>query len=191
MRKIVEITKKPDDPNLRELLERISRGEDRIRVGGLEGSTRAFLLALLFYHLRRTLIVIVPEEKEAGTCFRDLTFFLDDGEAFLLPSWDLLTIDMFAFQRETELARLEVFHRLLYGAAGSPTLMRLIETLWLKAGPVSNQLFDAPEAVPRLNDAHEDALEALRRGDGTSVRAAIERDLFVAGQTLRRRCRAG
>ena len=115
MRKIVEITKKPSDPNLRELLERITRGEDRIRVGGLEGSARAFLLALLFHHLRRTLIVIVPEEKEAGTWFRDLTFFLDDGEAFLLPSWDLLTTDMFAFQRETELARLEVFHRLLYG----------------------------------------------------------------------------
>ncbi len=115
MRKIVEITKKASDPAVRELLERIDRGEDRIRVGGLEGSARAFLLALLFHHLRRPLIVIVPEEKEAGAWFRDLSFFLGDGEAFLLPSWDLLTTDMFAFQRETELFRLEVLHRLLYG----------------------------------------------------------------------------
>lgn len=85
----------------------------------------------------------------------------------------------------------EDFHRLLYGAAGSPTLMAMIETLWLKAGPISNRLFDAPEAVPRLNDAHEDAVSALQRRDGAAVRAAIERDLFVAGQTLRRRCAAG
>jgi len=85
----------------------------------------------------------------------------------------------------------EDFHRLLYATAGSPALMNLIETLWLKAGPISNRLFDVPEAVPRLNDAHEDALAALRRRDGAAVRAAIERDLFVAGQTLRRRCGSG
>ncbi|HRI19039.1 MAG TPA: GntR family transcriptional regulator [Burkholderiaceae bacterium] len=85
----------------------------------------------------------------------------------------------------------EDFHRGLYAAAGSPTLMHLIETLWLKAGPISNRLFDAPEAVARLNDAHEDAVAALQRRDGAAVREAIERDLFVAGQTLRRRCLAG
>ena len=115
MRKIVEIMKKPGDPALRELLERIARGEDRIAVGGLEGAARAFLPALLFRHLRRPLIVIVPTEKEAGVFFRDLSFFLGDEEAFLYPSWDLLTTDMFAFQRETELTRLEVLHRLVYG----------------------------------------------------------------------------
>jgi DNA-binding GntR family transcriptional regulator len=82
----------------------------------------------------------------------------------------------------------EDFHRGLYVAAGSPTLMSLIETVWLKAGPISNQLFDEPEAVPLLNDAHEDAVAALQRRDGAAVRRAIERDLFVAGQTLRRRC---
>ena len=32
-----------------------------------------------------------------------------------MPSWDLLTTDLFAFQRETELDRLEAFHRLVYG----------------------------------------------------------------------------
>src|SRR5512141_3243200 len=107
--------KKPGDPALRELLERIARGEDRIAVGGLEGAARAFLSALLFRHLRRQLIVIVPTEKEAVVSVRDLSFFLGDEHVFLYPPWDLLTTDMFAFQRETELARLEVFHCLLYG----------------------------------------------------------------------------
>ena len=115
VRKIVGTIKKSADPVVRELLERLDRGEDRIPIGGLEGSARAFLIALLFRHLRRTLIVIVPTEKEAETCFRDLSFFLGDDLAFLMPPWDLLTTDMFAFQRETELARLEVLHRLTFG----------------------------------------------------------------------------
>jgi len=115
LRKIVEIKNNPGDPALRELLERLGRGEERIAVGGLEGAARAFVIALLFRHLHRPLIVIAPTEKDAEACVRDLSLFLEGDQAFLLPPWDLLTTDMFAFQRETELARLEVFHRLAYG----------------------------------------------------------------------------
>ncbi|MEK6535539.1 MAG: transcription-repair coupling factor [Thermodesulfobacteriota bacterium] len=115
MRKIVEIRNNPGDPALRELLEKLGRGEERIAVGGLEGAARAFVIALLFRHLHRPLIVIAPTEKDADACVRDLSLFLGEDQAFLLPPWDLLTTDMFAFQRETELARLEVFHRLAYG----------------------------------------------------------------------------
>jgi DNA-binding GntR family transcriptional regulator len=82
----------------------------------------------------------------------------------------------------------EDFHRLLYAAAGSPTLLGLIETVWLKVGPISNRLFDDADTVPRLNDAHVDLVAALRRRDGSAARRAIERDLFVAAQVLRERC---
>jgi DNA-binding GntR family transcriptional regulator len=88
------------------------------------------------------------------------------------------------------LAANEDFHVLLYRAAGSPTLFALIDTLWLKAGPVSNQLFDTPEAGTVLNDAHEDLLQALDRADSAGVRRAVERDIFVAGQFLRQRLKA-
>lgn len=115
MRKIVEIIKKPADPSVRELLERIALGKDRITIGGLDGAARAFLLALLLRHLRRTVIVIVPTEKEAEALFRDTSFFLGNDRSVLLPPWDLLTTDMFAFQRETELTRLEALHRLMFG----------------------------------------------------------------------------
>ena len=115
VRKIIENRKNPVDPALRELLERLGCGEERVVVGGLEGAARSFLLALLFRQLRRPLIVISPTDKEAESCVRDLSLFLGEDRPFLLPSWDLLTTDMFAFQRETELARLEVFHRMAYG----------------------------------------------------------------------------
>ena len=79
----------------------------------------------------------------------------------------------------------EDFHVLLYRAAGSPTLFALIDTLWLKAGPISNQLFDIPQASAVLNDAHGDVVRALAHNDSAAVRRAIEKDIFVAGQFLR------
>ena len=82
----------------------------------------------------------------------------------------------------------EEFHVRLYRAAGSPLLMALIETVWLKVGPLSNQLFDNNPEAGVLNDAHSDMLKALDTGDAAGVRRAIERDLFVAGQILRSRC---
>jgi DNA-binding GntR family transcriptional regulator len=84
----------------------------------------------------------------------------------------------------------EAFHVRLYRAAGSPTLMQLIETVWLKVGPLSNRLFDEAAAAALLNDAHSDVMRALDAGDAAGVRRAIERDLFVAGQFLRKQCAA-
>ena len=82
----------------------------------------------------------------------------------------------------------EAFHLVLYRAAGSPLLLNLIETVWLKVGPLSNQLFDDNAALGVLNDAHDDLMRALDAGDAASARRALERDLFVAGQFLRRAC---
>lgn len=86
------------------------------------------------------------------------------------------------------LAANEDFHVLLYRAAGSPMLFHLIDTLWLRAGPISNQLFDTPQAATVLNDAHADLVRALAARDSTGVRRAVERDIFVAGQFLRASC---
>lgn len=88
------------------------------------------------------------------------------------------------------LAANEDFHVLLYRAAGSPLLFELIDALWLKAGPVSNQLFDAPAASAVLNDAHDELIRCLNRGDSAGARRAVEKDIFVAGQFLRRRITA-
>ncbi|MCE5281525.1 MAG: hypothetical protein LLG93_05420, partial [Deltaproteobacteria bacterium] len=129
MRKIVEIRKDPADPAFRDLLDRCRRGEGPVTVGGLEGSARALVLSLLFVRLGRPFVVISPTEKEAGALQRDLTFFLGEEQVLGFPPWDLLTTDMFAFQRETELTRLEALHRLAYGGPAvvvipAPALMQ-------------------------------------------------------------------
>jgi DNA-binding GntR family transcriptional regulator len=78
----------------------------------------------------------------------------------------------------------------LYRAAGSPLLFALVDGLWLKAGPVSTRVFEAPEAAAALRDAHDATQAALARHDAVGVRLAIERELFIAGQFIRRRLRA-
>lgn len=82
----------------------------------------------------------------------------------------------------------EEFHVTLYRASGSPLLMELIETVWLKVGPISNQLFDDARFAMKLNDAHEDVMAALQQRDGAAVRRAIEQDMFYAGQYLKQLC---
>ena len=76
------------------------------------------------------------------------------------------------------------FHFTIYGAAGSETLLSVIEALWLQVGPFFNRLFTEADLSQRLNDFHENALEAIQRGDAQGARAAIEQDLAYFGQYL-------
>lgn len=82
----------------------------------------------------------------------------------------------------------EAFHVTLYRASGSPLLMELIEAVWLKVGPISNQLFEDGRFALKLNDAHQDVMVALQQRDGAAVRRAIEQDMFYAGQYLKTVC---
>ncbi len=96
------------------LTDRITHGEKECRISGLQGSAKSLLIATLFRRIKKTLIVVSPTEKEARNAFRDISFFLEgeNGPAFIYPSWDILSTDIFAFQREVELSRMEILYRL-------------------------------------------------------------------------------
>lgn len=66
------------------------------------------------------------------------------------------------------------FRFVLYSAARMPTLLGVIEMLWLKAGPGFNYLY--PEAQSRSSEHHnyEDLLDALNEGRAEAARSAIE-----------------
>jgi DNA-binding GntR family transcriptional regulator len=76
------------------------------------------------------------------------------------------------------------FHLGLYRAAGNPLLLRLIESLWLQVGPFFNQRFTAADLSLRLNEFHQQCLQAILAGDALAARASIERDLSFCGQAL-------
>jgi DNA-binding GntR family transcriptional regulator len=81
------------------------------------------------------------------------------------------------------LSRNQAFHFAVYGASGSPTLVPIIESLWLQIGPYLSLLHRSGNY--RLGNEHHDALkEALARGDGAGARAALTGDISAAAEVL-------
>ena len=100
------------DPAFGRLDELIGRGEKKLRIGGLQQASKAFLLSLLFQRLAKPLVVVSPTESEARTLYQDLTFFLGKEQVFLYPAWDVRATEMFTFQAETTLRRMEILGHL-------------------------------------------------------------------------------
>jgi len=133
MKKIIRPAIRSRDPVLAELLARLRRRDNIISVQGLEGTGRAFLMALLHRELARPVLVITPTEKEARQLYRDLGFFAGEEKIFLYPPWEVVSTDLFAWQREVELSRSEGLCRLL---AGEPMLaVAPVKALLQKAPP--------------------------------------------------------
>jgi DNA-binding GntR family transcriptional regulator len=83
-------------------------------------------------------------------------------------------------------------HFVLYEAAGMPSLIEMIERLWLKAGPVLN--LDMRHEPRRLDGgsavvAHAALIAALRQHDPAAARAALEEDIRAAADHIERTAR--
>jgi DNA-binding GntR family transcriptional regulator len=76
------------------------------------------------------------------------------------------------------------FHFTIYRAAGSETLLSMIESLWLQISPYFNLLYALGD-FGRANREHRRILDSFRRGDGASARAALVSDLDGAADALR------
>jgi DNA-binding GntR family transcriptional regulator len=68
------------------------------------------------------------------------------------------------------------FHFTLYEAAGTPILVDLARSLWLRFGP-SLRVVCARYGDLELPDRHAEVLAAARAGDGAGLARAIERDI--------------
>ncbi len=76
------------------------------------------------------------------------------------------------------------FRFTLYAAADMPTLLSLIESLWLQIGPSLNFLFPRPTEVDAGRHAYDEVIAALRRGDHDAVRHAVERAIDAGTRIL-------
>lgn len=75
------------------------------------------------------------------------------------------------------------FHFAVYRASAMPTLVEIIEQLWLRAGPVLNlETRNTPDRLAAGGAYHRHALvlEAMIVGDGATARAMIAQDIDVA-----------
>lgn len=76
------------------------------------------------------------------------------------------------------------FHSLIYRAADRPVLMAMISGMWLRVGPLIRIAVTAPMHFQRSMTSHDDAMQALRDGDGAALRDAIIRDISDAADDL-------
>ena len=79
------------------------------------------------------------------------------------------------------------FHFAIYQAAEMPMLLRLIQTLWLRIGPILNyDLRTVTRRVPggAAVDHHAELVEALRRKNVEAARAALQKDIESAADYL-------
>jgi len=75
------------------------------------------------------------------------------------------------------------FHFTIYRAGQSPTLLSIIESLWLQIGPYFHVL-RASENWHAANSCHQAMLRALRRRDITAAVDALQRDIDQAARAL-------
>jgi len=68
------------------------------------------------------------------------------------------------------------FHFTLYEHAEADTLQPLVESIWLQFGPFMRMAYGRI-GTSKLEDHHQAALEAMRRGDQNALRAAIVADI--------------
>lgn len=73
----------------------------------------------------------------------------------------------------------EEFHFTIYRAAAMPTLLQILETMWLKVGPSMNLLFTASHDPDWTGGKHHRAmLDAIAACDADRLADAVQRDLM-------------
>jgi GntR family colanic acid and biofilm gene transcriptional regulator len=73
------------------------------------------------------------------------------------------------------LAHNYAFRFALYEIAAMPTLLDMIERLWLQIGPTLNYLYPQPAVIAERQHSYDHVLAALEQRDAAGVRAAIDR----------------
>ncbi|MCK1389145.1 GntR family transcriptional regulator [Bradyrhizobium sp. 1] len=76
------------------------------------------------------------------------------------------------------------FHHTLYKAADAPELLEMIETIWLRNGPMLNMLY--PHAAPTYPGRHQhlNVIDGLVAKDPEAVKKSIQADLLEGGARL-------
>ena len=81
------------------------------------------------------------------------------------------------------------FHFAIYAAAGSDTLLAVVENLWLQIGPYLGLLRGSGN-WRTAGRQHRAARDALARGDGVGARAAVAADIAEAARILEKLLKA-
>lgn len=82
------------------------------------------------------------------------------------------------------LARNREFHFFIYGRCNMPTLLAILESLWLRTGPMLRLLHPASTSDWKGGINHAAIIDALRSGDQKILVQAIRQDLIDGSEQL-------
>ena len=89
------------------------------------------------------------------------------------------------------LAENENFHFAVCRLAQSPTLLRVVENLWMQFGPTLSYLYDSQSRpFHGQKHGHVRVMEALQRRDGELARKAMRQDILIGGRALLEKLKA-
>lgn len=77
----------------------------------------------------------------------------------------------------------QTFHFTIYQAANSPTMLSMVESLWLQSGPYLRAARNLMHRAPGP-DLHDKILKAMERRDGVAARVAMCEDIAWAFDRL-------
>jgi transcription-repair coupling factor (superfamily II helicase) len=107
-------------------LEAIRNGAKDISIGGLWGSSKAYLISLIRQEFQSPCLIVTPSQKQAEEVYEDLTFFCQhpfrptpgpsqegNSEVYLYSQWDIAPYEQASPHREIVSERLVVLDKLL------------------------------------------------------------------------------
>ena len=107
-----------------------------------------------------------------------------DDIALLEASWQTMSDCVSSLDYDSYLETNWAFHRIIFQAAQSELMMDIIETLWMRSGPLVRLALPGDSHMFDAMANHTRALDALKRGDPVAVRTAIEADIGGAASDL-------
>ena len=84
-----------------------------LRVTGLYGSSRAYLLAAVFRSVKRPVLAVLPDQESADAFASDLKFFLGPDDVLAYPQTEVLPFEPLAAHQDIQAQRMEVLFSLL------------------------------------------------------------------------------
>ncbi len=149
----------------------LSKG-DGLKVSGLFGSSRAFFVANAFREHKRTVLCVLPTEKDAEAFARDLAFFLSEETVCLFPSTELLPFEPHQAHQDIQSKRIETLYRLLNPktpAIAVSSAENLMQRVMPKAA-----LFQKEILIELCSEHPRDALMAALHDMGYSRMTLVE-----------------
>jgi DNA-binding GntR family transcriptional regulator len=128
-----------------------------------------------------------------GLAVKRATPYADGSLIRLLKRLNLEMVDA-AMAKEwlSALERNQEFHFAIYGAARSPQLLEIIESLWLRTGPYLASAYNGPKQpevmLLRGAEAHDRLIVGLERRDSKAAMKAMMLDIKAAANWYRRYC---